>query len=120
MTETPFRTRAYAMILVVLTAAALAAAYAWHGFGWTTTEAETGIILFVLIAIAERYRIDFPNRSFHFSVSVGAILSLGTAFTLDPLQSAAIVLCANVLVDISNRLGMLQIVVNGANLGLAT
>ena len=120
MTETPFRTRAYALALVAVTATALGSSFVRKGFDWTTTEAETGIILFILIAVAERFRIDFPNRSFHFSVSVGAILSLGTAFTLDPLQSAAIVLLANVVVDVSNRLGWLQVLVNGANLGLAT
>ena len=64
--------------------------------------------------------IRFPNRNFHFSVSVGAILSLGTAFTLDPLQSAIIVIAANLIVDVCNRLKPIQLVVNSANLGLAT
>lgn len=120
MTDIPIRTRIYALALVALTAVVFTVGYAAHGFAWTTTEMQTGVILFALIAAAERFRIDFPNRNFHFSVSVGAILSLGTAFTLDPLQGAAIVLVANVLVDVSNRLGPLQVVVNGANLGLAT
>jgi HD-GYP domain-containing protein (c-di-GMP phosphodiesterase class II) len=107
-------------VLTTITLIVLGAAYLRSDFDWTRVELVTGLILFGMIAIAERFKIDFPNRSFHFSVSVGAILSLGTAFTLAPLQSALIVLVANVIVDLSNRLRPIQIVVNAANLGLAT
>jgi HD-GYP domain-containing protein (c-di-GMP phosphodiesterase class II) len=120
MGDIPIRTRFYALVLTSITSIVLIAAYLRQGFEWTTMEAQTGIILFAMIAIAERFKIDFPNRSFHFSVSVGAILSLGTAFTLAPLQSAIIVIVANILVDVSNRLRPIQILVNAANLGLAT
>lgn len=120
MGDIPVRTRFYVLLLATITSVVLCAAYLSDGFSWTKREAQTGIILFAMIAIAERFKIDFPNRSFHFSVSVGAILSLGTAFTLDPLQSAAIVIVANVIVDLSNRLRPIQIIVNAANLGLAT
>lgn len=120
MKNIPIKTRIYVCALLVLTTIVLVNEYAREGLLWSATEAQTGIILFAMIAIAERFRIDFPNRSFHFSVSVGAILSLGTAFTLAPLQSAIIVIAANVIVDISNRLKPVQLVVNGANLGLAT
>src|SRR5215216_3378531 len=120
MTQVPIKTRIYVFALTVITAAVLVAAYLQDGFSWTKDDALTGLILFLMIAIAERFRIDFPNRTFHFSVSVGAILSLGTAFTLDPLQSAAIVIVANLVVDISNRLKSLQVLANASNLGLAT
>jgi HD-GYP domain-containing protein (c-di-GMP phosphodiesterase class II) len=120
MRDIPVRTRIYVCALVAITSVVLFAAYLRYGFGWTTAEAQTGVLLFAMIAVAERFRIDFPNRSFHFSVSVGAILSLGTAFTLDPFHSALIVITANIIVDVSNRLRPIQIVVNAANLGLAT
>jgi HD-GYP domain-containing protein (c-di-GMP phosphodiesterase class II) len=120
MNGIPYRTRIYVCVLAAVTSAVLLADYSRHGLHWSKADAQTGIILFAMIAIAERFRIDFPNRSFHFSVSVGAILSLGTAFTLDPLQSALIVIAANVIVDASNRLKPIQLIVNGANLGLAT
>jgi HD-GYP domain-containing protein (c-di-GMP phosphodiesterase class II) len=120
MTGIPFRTRIYVTALVGLTAFVLLADYLREGLSWTKSDAQTGIILLVMIAVAERFKIDFPNRSFHFSVSVGAILSLGTAFTLDPLQSAIIVIAANIAVDLSNRLQVIQWVVNASNLGLAT
>src|SRR5436305_1056769 len=87
MIDIPVRTRIYVTSLVVLTTIVLAASYVRSGLSWTTNDARIGILLFTMIAAAERFRIDFPNRTFHFSVSVGAILSLGTAFTLDPLQS---------------------------------
>lgn len=120
MNDIPIKTRVYAAVLVVLTAAVLGTSYNRSGLSWTSNDARIAIILFLMIAVAERYRIDFPNRVFHFSVSVGAILSLGTAFTLHPLQSAIIVIAANLVVDLSNRLKPLQLVVNTANLGLAT
>jgi HD-GYP domain-containing protein (c-di-GMP phosphodiesterase class II) len=120
MGDIPIRTRVYALALTSITSTVLIAEYLRNGFDWTTMQARTGIILFAMIAIAERFKIDFPNRSFHFSVSVGAILSLGTAFTLEPLHSAVIVLVVSIIVDVSNRLRLIQILVNASNLGLAT
>jgi HD-GYP domain-containing protein (c-di-GMP phosphodiesterase class II) len=116
----PLKSRIYIFALAGVTSAVLLFDFFNGGNGLTRKEVETGFILFTMIAIAERCRIDFPNRTFHFSVSVGAILSLGAAFTLPPLYSAAIVIFASVLVDLSNRLKSVQLSVNAANLGLAT
>jgi len=120
MKSIPLKTRIYVWILVSLTVGVLLSSYLRNGLSWDTREAQTGIILFIMIAVAEWFRIDFPNRNFHFSVSVGAILSLGTAFTLDPLQAAIVVIAANSIVDVCNRLRPVQLIVNSANLGLAT
>ena len=90
------------------------------GVSWSRDQTLVGIILFAMVTLVERFQIDIPNRSFHLSVSVGAILSLGAAFTLRPFQSALVVIASAIIVDSLSRLRPIQLLVNAANLGLST
>lgn len=120
MTTIPTRTYIYSL---AVTAAALVVLISdWYrtGFSWEPKEVQIGIILFLMIVLAERFKLDLPSRNLHYSMSVGAVLGLGAATTLQPLDAALIVIGANVIVDASMRLRPVQVMVNGASLGLST
>lgn len=120
MTTIPWQTRLYAALLALIAVAVLLLG-AWRdGIAWSHDQFLIGVVLFVMITTAERFQVDIPNRAFHFSISVGSILSLGAAFTLSPLHSAVVVIAAALLVDTIARLRPIQILVNVVNLGLAT
>jgi len=120
MTTIPRQTRLYAAILAVTASTLLVLGALRDGLTWTSNQAALSFILLVMITLVERFQVDIPNRSFHFSVSVGSVLSLGAAFALPPIQSAIVVVATALIVDVVARLRPLQILVNVANLGLAT
>ncbi len=120
MTTIPQKTRLYAASLIAIACTVLTFGAMRDGLSWTSSELVLGIIIFVMIAFAERFQVDIPNRSFHFSVSVGAVLALGAAFTLPPIKSAIVVIASALLVDLLARLRPIQLLVNVFNLGLAT
>ncbi len=120
MTAIPRQTRLYAALLAAITGVVLTLGAIRDGLFWTSNQLVLGFIIFAMIALVERFQVDIPNRSFHFSVSVGAVLSLGAAFSLPPIQSAIVVIASALLVDVFARLRPIQLLVNVANLGLAT
>ncbi len=121
MTGIPFQTRVYVSILTLVFAVAAAWSYSSGGLDSRTGEdLLIGLIIAVMIGLVEWYQVQLPARLGHFSFSVGSILSLGVALTLNPLAAAVVVIIAGGIVDSMNRIGPIKIVANAANLGLAT
>lgn len=120
MTTLPSKTYIYVAMLIALTAAAVAFVGIPASRNLDRSHDLFMITMFIMILVAERARIDFPNRNFHFSVSVSSLLALGAAFVLDPVPAAALYVVAGVVVDLSTRLRPIQVLVNAATLGLAT
>lgn len=120
MSTIPRQTRIYASILAAVTTLVLIVGFWRREARFSRDEVLVGVLLLAMITVVERFHIDIPNRSFHLSVSVGAILALGAAFALPPLQSMVVVIAANAVVDGLARLRPIQLIVNSANLGLST
>jgi hypothetical protein len=120
MTTIPRQTRIYAALLALICGVVLAYGVKRDGVGWSSDHLVLGLILFAMIVLVERFQVDIPSHSFHFTISVGAILSLGAAFALEPIQSAVVVIAAALVSDALARLRPIQLFVNVANLGLAT
>jgi HD-GYP domain-containing protein (c-di-GMP phosphodiesterase class II) len=116
----PLRTRIYVYLLGVAFAVGVALSYSRQGFEWSAWQTQVAAILVVMIAGVERYKVEFPSRFTHFRFTVGAILCLGAALALEPLQAATTVVVASLVVDLSARLQPIQWVNNVANIGLST
>ena len=120
MPAIPRQTRIYAALLTTIGCVVAALCVVHNGLSWTSSELALAFIIFAMIAAVERFQVDIPNRSFHFSISVGSVLSLGAAFALPPILSALVVVLSALLIDGLARLRPIQVVVNVVNLGLAT
>ena len=116
MSDIPLKTRVYSVGLVLITFAVLWRASRYDSTNWKREEWLIAVILGVMIVLVEKWEIDFPHASFQFSISVGAILALAAGLTLQPLLGAMIVITAELISDIWERLKPIQVIVNAANL----
>ncbi|HET8522353.1 MAG TPA: HD domain-containing phosphohydrolase [Thermomicrobiales bacterium] len=120
MRDIPFKTKLYTSILVVVTAVVLGVGPRLHWSELPRHATITAILLGIMIVIVERFEIDFPHGSFQFSITIGAILAFAAGITLGPVVGALVVIISEVISDAWTRLQPIKIVVNAANLGLAT
>jgi HD-GYP domain-containing protein (c-di-GMP phosphodiesterase class II) len=120
MSDLPLRTRVYTIILTVVTVGVLGSAISHDGHGFARRDLLTAAILVIMVILVEKFEIDFPHAAFQFSVTVGAILAFAAGITLGPLIGALVVITAELVSDIWQGLKPIQVLVNSANLGLAT
>jgi HD-GYP domain-containing protein (c-di-GMP phosphodiesterase class II) len=120
MSGIPFRTKIYSIILVLVTVLVIGMANRPNWADLPRHAMITTALLAVMIVFVERFNIDFPHGSFTFLITVGAILAFAAGITLGPVLGALVVIVAEVISDTWNRLQPIKIIVNAANLGLAT
>jgi HD-GYP domain-containing protein (c-di-GMP phosphodiesterase class II) len=120
LSDLPFRTRLYTLILVLVTLAALA--ISWYRSEQTLDAAHLGVaaILFVMILVAELLDVSFPQSVTTFHVSVSAAFCFAAGVTAGPLLGGIVVALAHAVDGIYVRREWIKTVVNAFGLGLST
>ncbi|MGH2531600.1 MAG: HD domain-containing phosphohydrolase [Thermomicrobiales bacterium] len=120
MSDIPLITKVYSGILLLVTVVVVGGT-AWRGSEWfSRDDLLTAVLLAVLIVLVETFEIEFPQPKFQVFITVGAILAFASGLTLGPVLGALVVIVAELISDTWQRLGLIQILVNASNLGLAT
>ena len=120
MSDLPFRTRLYTLVLVVITLIA-------GGISWYRSEQTFNLtyliiagILFVMILVAEVLDVSFPHSVTTFHVSVSAAFCFAAGLTVGPFLGGVVVALAHFADGVHVRREVIKTLVNSFGLGLST
>jgi HD-GYP domain-containing protein (c-di-GMP phosphodiesterase class II) len=120
VSDLPFRTRLYTVLLVLITL--IAGGLVWYRSDQSFTPGLLVVagILFVMILVAEILDVSFPHSVTTFHVSVSAAFCFAAGLTVGPLLGGIVVALAHFVDGLHVRRELIKTTVNSFGLGLST
>ncbi len=120
MNEVPVKTRIWAWVFAGITVISMVAAARAGDLAWSWRSAFIAAFLALAIVAVEYFKVELPAASFGLYLTLGAVLGLAAALSLDPWLAGLAMMAASVITDGISRSKPLQVLVNASNLALAT